>query len=78
MNKTLAELRVGTYTDICTVTEDTPIIEALRLFVEKRVSALPVVDSNTGLFVCLFVHLCMFVQPMTANKLTPLCVAVTA
>jgi len=48
MNKTLAELRVGTYTDICTVTEDTPIIEALRLFVEKRVSALPVVDSNTG------------------------------
>lgn len=48
MNKTLEELRVGTYKNICTVTGDTPIIEALRLFVTKRVSALPVIDSNTG------------------------------
>nr|CAB3265156.1 5'-AMP-activated protein kinase subunit gamma-1-like [Phallusia mammillata] len=45
MSKTLSELRIGTYTRICTVTEDTLIIEALRLFVQNRVSALPVVNS---------------------------------
>ena len=49
MHKTLEELRVGTYTNICTVTEETTIIQALRMFVEKRVSALPVIDSATGL-----------------------------
>nr|XP_026689785.1 5'-AMP-activated protein kinase subunit gamma-1-like [Ciona intestinalis] len=48
MKKTLAEAKVGTYTSICTVTEDTPIIEALRLFVQNRVSALPVLDAQTG------------------------------
>jgi len=48
MEKSLEELRVGTYDNICTVTEDTPIIQALRMFVEKRVSALPVIDPMTG------------------------------
>ncbi|XP_076808266.1 5'-AMP-activated protein kinase subunit gamma-1-like isoform X1 [Clavelina lepadiformis] len=48
MEKTLNELRIGTYSNICTVTEETPIIRALRLFVQKRVSALPVVNSTTG------------------------------
>lgn len=48
MEKTLEVLRVGTYENICTVTEDTPIIQALRMFVEKRISALPVVDTITG------------------------------
>ena len=53
MHRTLAELRVGTYDNICTVTENTPIIQALKLFVEKRVSALPVlhpVSGNGGYF----------------------------
>jgi len=48
MDKTLEELGIGTYTNLCSVTEQTPIIEALRMFVEKRVSALPVVDPSTG------------------------------
>lgn len=45
MNKSLAELRVGTYDSIITVTEDTPIITALMHFVDHRVSALPVVNA---------------------------------
>ena len=48
--QTLEELGIGTYTNLCSVTEQTPIIEALRMFVEKRVSALPVVDPSTGLY----------------------------
>jgi len=48
MHRTLAELRVGTYDNICTVTENTPIIQALKLFVEKRVSALPVLHPVSG------------------------------
>ena len=52
MNRTLAELRVGTYDNICTVTENTPIIQALKLFVQKRVSALPVLDPQTGINIC--------------------------
>lgn len=46
LDYSLAELGIGTYGNIVTVQPDTPIIEALDLFVEKRVSALPVVDSN--------------------------------
>lgn len=46
MNKTLRELRIGTYEDIETASEDTSIILALKKFVERRVSALPIVDSE--------------------------------
>lgn len=46
MNKTLRELRIGTYEDIETATEDTSIILALKKFVERRVSALPIIDSE--------------------------------
>lgn len=44
MNKTLRELKIGTYEDIETASEDTSIIVALKKFVERRVSALPIVD----------------------------------
>ncbi|KAB0798530.1 hypothetical protein PPYR_09523 [Photinus pyralis] len=46
MNKTLRETRIGTYDDIEIAYEDTSIIVALKKFVERRVSALPLVDSQ--------------------------------
>lgn len=45
-NKTLRELRIGTFDNIETATEETSIILALKKFVERRVSALPIVDSE--------------------------------
>nr|XP_012230181.1 PREDICTED: dentin sialophosphoprotein [Linepithema humile]XP_012230189.1 PREDICTED: dentin sialophosphoprotein [Linepithema humile]XP_012230198.1 PREDICTED: dentin sialophosphoprotein [Linepithema humile]XP_012230207.1 PREDICTED: dentin sialophosphoprotein [Linepithema humile]XP_012230216.1 PREDICTED: dentin sialophosphoprotein [Linepithema humile] len=45
-NKTLRELRIGTFENIETATEETSIILALKKFVERRVSALPIVDSE--------------------------------
>lgn len=46
MQKTLRELKIGSYENIETATESTSIITALRKFVERRVSALPLVDSE--------------------------------
>uniref|UniRef100_A0A3Q3FWT0 Protein kinase, AMP-activated, gamma 2 non-catalytic subunit b n=1 Tax=Labrus bergylta TaxID=56723 RepID=A0A3Q3FWT0_9LABR len=46
MKQTLGELGIGTYKDIAFIHPDTPIIKALNIFVEKRVSALPVVDES--------------------------------
>ncbi|XP_066603714.1 uncharacterized protein SNF4Agamma isoform X2 [Prorops nasuta] len=45
-NKTLRELRIGTFENIETATEETSIILALKKFVERRVSALPIIDSE--------------------------------
>lgn len=46
MKKTLREVRIGSYDNIETATEDTTIILALKKFVERRVSALPVIDAE--------------------------------
>ncbi|EEB12126.1 AMP-activated protein kinase, gamma regulatory subunit, putative [Pediculus humanus corporis] len=46
MNKTLGELKIGTFEGIETATEDTSIILALKKFVERRVSALPMIDKD--------------------------------
>lgn len=46
MHKTLRELRIGTYDNIETADEDTSIIEALHKFIDRRVSALPLVDAE--------------------------------
>ncbi|XP_067107354.1 5'-AMP-activated protein kinase subunit gamma-2-like [Osmerus mordax] len=46
MKKTLEELNIGTYSNIAFIHPDTPIIKALNIFVERRVSALPVVDES--------------------------------
>uniref|UniRef100_A0A4Y0BHW4 CBS domain-containing protein n=1 Tax=Anopheles funestus TaxID=62324 RepID=A0A4Y0BHW4_ANOFN len=46
MQKTLREIRIGSYNNIETATEDTSIITALHKFVDRRVSALPMVDSE--------------------------------
>ncbi|XP_075758092.1 5'-AMP-activated protein kinase subunit gamma-1 isoform X1 [Pelodiscus sinensis] len=46
MAKTLEELRVGTYSNIALVRANTPLYVALGIFVQHRVSALPVVDES--------------------------------
>lgn len=39
-------MRIGTLNDIETATEETSIIDALSKFVNRRVSALPLVDAD--------------------------------
>uniref|UniRef100_A0A8C9W2Y5 Protein kinase, AMP-activated, gamma 2 non-catalytic subunit a n=1 Tax=Scleropages formosus TaxID=113540 RepID=A0A8C9W2Y5_SCLFO len=46
MKRSLEELAIGTYEDIAFIHPDTAIIKALNIFVERRVSALPVVDES--------------------------------
>lgn len=46
MHKTLAELNLGTFEDLATAKADMSVIDAINLFVERRVSALPVIDDN--------------------------------
>lgn len=46
MQKALRDVMIGTYDKIETASEDTSIISALEKFVERRVSALPIVDSE--------------------------------
>eukprot|EP00731_Ephydatia_muelleri_P030371 Em0021g894a len=46
VHSTLEELGIGTYANIATASPDTPIIVALNMFHEKRVSALPIVDAS--------------------------------
>ncbi|KAJ8012095.1 hypothetical protein DPEC_G00065120 [Dallia pectoralis] len=46
MKQTLGKLGIGTYKNIAYIHPDTPIIKALQIFVERRVSALPVVDVS--------------------------------
>ncbi|XP_055606698.1 uncharacterized protein LOC129754581 isoform X2 [Uranotaenia lowii] len=46
MQKTLREIRIGSYDNIEIATEDTSIITALYKFVDRRVSALPMVDAE--------------------------------
>lgn len=46
MKKSIAELGIGSYDNIAVAQKNTPLIEALNIFVSKRISALPVVDEN--------------------------------
>nr|XP_033787566.1 5'-AMP-activated protein kinase subunit gamma-2 isoform X2 [Geotrypetes seraphini] len=46
MKMNLEELGIGTYHNIAFIHPHTPIIKALNIFVERRVSALPVVDES--------------------------------
>lgn len=46
LDKSLSEVGIGTYDCIETAFEDTTIISALDKFLDRRVSALPVVDSE--------------------------------
>ncbi|XP_016344728.1 5'-AMP-activated protein kinase subunit gamma-1-like [Sinocyclocheilus anshuiensis] len=46
LSQTLEELNIGTFHNIAVVHSDTPLYAALGIFVDQRVSALPVVDEN--------------------------------
>lgn len=46
MQKMLREVRIGSYDNIETASEDTTIYLALTKFIERRVSALPVIDAE--------------------------------
>lgn len=46
LKQTLEELNIGTFRNIAVVRADTPLYTALGIFVEQRVSALPVVDDK--------------------------------
>uniref|UniRef100_A0A671TI72 5'-AMP-activated protein kinase subunit gamma-1 n=1 Tax=Sparus aurata TaxID=8175 RepID=A0A671TI72_SPAAU len=46
LKQTLEELNIGTFQNIAVVRADTPLYTALGIFVEQRVSALPVVDDK--------------------------------
>ncbi|XP_054709474.1 5'-AMP-activated protein kinase subunit gamma-2-like [Uloborus diversus] len=49
LKKTIGELKLGSWENIVKVTFKTRVIEALDLFIEKNVSALPVVDDDDKL-----------------------------
>uniref|UniRef100_A0A8C1H2I2 5'-AMP-activated protein kinase subunit gamma-1 n=1 Tax=Cyprinus carpio carpio TaxID=630221 RepID=A0A8C1H2I2_CYPCA len=46
LSQTLEELNIGTFHNIAVVHSDTPLYSALGIFVDQRVSALPVMDEN--------------------------------
>ena len=50
----LKELRIGTYESITTITRNSLVITALDKFIEKRISALPVIDEHTGKVIDIF------------------------
>lgn len=50
----IADLGIGVYTNLITVPEDMPLIRVLHTLVERRVSALPIVDAS-GAYFCVLV-----------------------
>lgn len=46
LQHSILDLKIGTYDLVEVASEETPIIEALHKFVNKRVSALPIVDKD--------------------------------
>lgn len=46
MTKTIGDLRIGTYENVATATPETTVIEALNTFVERMVSAVPIVENG--------------------------------
>lgn len=68
MKQTLEELSIGTYSNIAFIHPDTPIIKALSIFVERRVSALPVVDES-GMIQKKNARYCVFEQSATVKAL---------
>lgn len=46
LSRSIGELNIGTFQNIAVVRADTPLYTALGIFVEQRVSALPVVDDK--------------------------------
>jgi len=67
LSQSLEELKIGTFENIETVSEETSIILALKKFVERRVSALPMVDQE-GRLVDIFAKFDVIVSYQLWNK----------
>lgn len=50
VRKQIQELGIGTFRNIATVQETASLYDALSIFVERRVSALPVVNEQGSIF----------------------------
>uniref|UniRef100_A0A0B7B2T5 CBS domain-containing protein n=1 Tax=Arion vulgaris TaxID=1028688 RepID=A0A0B7B2T5_9EUPU len=46
MKSSIKDLGIGTFTNVITATPETPLIAALNMFVDHRISALPVINSS--------------------------------
>lgn len=53
MTKKISELKIGTYNNVVTILKDTPLIVALNLLMERKISAVPLVDE-TGVVDAIF------------------------
>lgn len=61
LQKRINEVEIGTFKEIATVQESASVFDALSIFVERRVSALPVVNKQGSLNVTLDIWwLCLF------------------
>lgn len=49
LQKRISEVAIGTFKEVATVQESASVYEALAIFVERRVSALPVVNEQGSL-----------------------------
>jgi CBS domain-containing protein len=49
MNQTIADLKLGTFTNLITAESDTPLIEILRLFLSRHISSIPIVDEHSNI-----------------------------
>ncbi|EQC32256.1 hypothetical protein SDRG_10005 [Saprolegnia diclina VS20] len=45
-DQSIVELGIGTFTNLITVPEDTPLIHVLHTLMEQRISAVPIVDAS--------------------------------
>nr|CAB3265157.1 5'-AMP-activated protein kinase subunit gamma-3 [Phallusia mammillata] len=65
MSKSIDETGIGTYENVSTVTRDQPLHEVLQLIVDRKLTAAPVVDPNSGEVVDVFCKLDMI--PLAAQ-----------
>lgn len=70
MSKTVTQLGIGSYKDIATVTQDNTIIEALNIFLDQRISALPVVTKD-GVLVDIYAKFDVIVSHCLTFKFQP-------
>ena len=49
LQQSISDINIGSFKTIQTISTNTPIIEALNIFVATRVSALPIVDEDKKL-----------------------------
>ncbi|KAI8592074.1 hypothetical protein BDZ88DRAFT_392890 [Geranomyces variabilis] len=46
LNTQLRDLGIGTFTNLATATAQTPLIEVLNIFIDRKISAVPIIDDK--------------------------------